>query len=81
MCYNTLVSKEHTNQPKGDKIMETLKIFINQCIRYAHHPYGEPKDFMQQAFGAVQFFMMEHPDQSNEAADLWEEVRPKFFED
>ena len=61
--------------------METLKIFINQCIRYAHHPYGEPKDFMQQAFGAVQFFMMEHPDQSNEAANLWEEVRPKFFED
>lgn len=63
--------------------METLKTYVGILMQYAHLPRMSMEDkgrYRQTAFGAVEFFIMEHPNQSEEAEAYWEEVKDEFYE-
>ena len=56
--------------------MEKLRQFVMMCLRDCAK---NPKElWINQAFGAVQFYIIENPDDYEEVAAMWSELKPHF---
>ena len=58
--------------------MEKLKSFVMSCLRDCTKATNNKEIWMHQAFGAVQFYIIENPDDYAEVAQMWEEMKPHF---
>ena len=59
--------------------MNTLIIYLDQCIKNAKNPNYPTRTAFDQAFGALMYHLLAHPNDSHKAEKLWEEVyRPQF---
>ena len=56
-------------------LIEHLDRCMN-CARDSHT--ADPKIFFNQAFGAVQYHCIEHPDDQEKVEKLWDEYRRNF---
>ena len=60
-------------------MLETVETFIKLSLRYAQTAtYGTPSQYFDQAFGAVQCFIMVHPEYEADAIALWDTYKPLF---
>ena len=58
--------------------MEKLKSFVMSCLHDCAN-YTERKEiWLYQAFGVVQFYILEHPEQYKEVDNMWSELKPRF---
>ena len=58
--------------------MEKLKGFVMSCLHDCAN-YTERKEiWIHQAFGAIQFYVLEHPEEYEEVADMWSRLKPRF---
>ena len=59
--------------------MEKLIQFIENRYNMAYF-WGNAEKMLDQAFGALEFYHTEHPDQFDECEKLWNDVwHPKFL--
>ena len=58
--------------------MEKLKNFVISCLRDCAKATNNKEIWMHQAFGAVQFYIIENPDDYAEVAQMWGEMKPQF---
>ena len=58
--------------------MEKLKNFVMSCLRNCAKATDNKRIWMDQAFGAVQFYVEEHPSSFDEVEKMWNEIKPYF---
>lgn len=58
--------------------MEKLREFVTSCLHECAKATNRKEIWMHQAFGAVQFYISEHPEEYEEAADMWPKLKPHF---
>ena len=58
--------------------MVKLREFVMSCLRDCANATNRKEIWMHQAFGAVQFYISEHPEEYEEVADMWPELKPHF---
>ena len=58
--------------------MEKLREFVMSCLRDCTKATSHKEIWMHQAFGAVQFYISEHPEEYDEVADMWSKLKPHF---
>lgn len=58
--------------------MEKLKNFVMSCLRNCARDMDYKEIWIHQAFGAVQFYIIENPDEYAEVVQMWEEMKPYF---
>ena len=58
--------------------MEKLRGFIMSCLHGCTNSTYNRESWMHQAFGAVQFYVFEHPEEYEEVAGMWSELKPHF---
>lgn len=59
--------------------MNTLIIYLDQCIKDAQRADYNTRTAFDHAFGAVMYHQLTHPNDSYPLAKLWEKVyRPQF---
>jgi hypothetical protein len=80
LCYNTGVSKEHTNQEKGKLTMENLINYINNNYALAVKYPRSATIYCDQSFGALQYHYTVNPQDFTACEAYWNEMRPKFYE-
>ena len=59
--------------------MEKLESFVVSCLRDCANATDRKEIWLHQAFGAVQFYILEHPEEYEKVALMWEKIKP-FFE-
>lgn len=60
-------------------MLETVETFVKLCLRYAQtSQYGTPRQYFDQAFGAIQCFIMVHPEHEVDAIAMWDTYKPLF---
>ena len=57
--------------------MEKLHHFVMSCLRLCAKSDNK-EIWMHQAFGAVQFYIIEHPEEYEEVAAMWNNVKTLF---
>lgn len=58
--------------------MEKLREFVMSCLRDCAKATNHKEIWMHQAFGAVRFYISEHPEEYEEVAGMWSELKPYF---
>lgn len=58
--------------------MEKLHQFVMNCLRLCAKSETNREIWIHQAFGAVQFYIAEHPEEYEEAAAMWNKTKPHF---
>ena len=58
--------------------MEELESVVMSCLRDGANATSRKEIWMQQAFGAVQFYISEHPEEDEEVAAMWSKLKPHF---
>ena len=58
--------------------METLKAYVMCCLRNCEKATDNRRIWMDQAFGAVQFYVVEHPTSFDEVEQMWSNFKPRF---
>ena len=58
--------------------MEILKAYVMRCLRNCTKTTTNRRIWMDQAFGAVQFYVEEHPSSFDEVEQMWNEIKPHF---
>ena len=58
--------------------MEKLENFVVSCLRDCANATDRKEIWFHQAFGAVQFYILEHPEEYEEVAKMWSELKPPF---
>ena len=58
--------------------MEKLKSFVMSCLHDCANAIDRKEIWMHQAFGAVQFYIFEHPEEYEKVAVMWSELKPHF---
>lgn len=60
--------------------MEKVKFFINKQYEQAKKDPLYIRELESQSFGALCFYLQENPNDYDEVAAYWEEMRSKFFD-
>ena len=56
--------------------MEKLQQFVMSCLRDCAK---NPKElWIHQAFGAIQYYILENPDDYEAVSQMWENIKPHF---
>ena len=55
-----------------------LQEFVMTCLRRCAKAEKNKEIWMHQAFGAVQFYIEEHPEEYEAVAKMWDTLRPHF---
>lgn len=58
--------------------MEKLHHFVMSCLRLCAKSDNNKEIWIHQAFGAVQFYINEHPEEYEEVAAMWNNIKPHF---
>ena len=58
--------------------MEKLQQFIMSCLRLCAQKQNNKEIWIHQAFGAVQFYIIEHPEEYEAVAAMWSSIKPQF---
>lgn len=58
--------------------MEKLKGFVISCLHDCANATDYKVRWIHQAFGAVQFYILEHPEEYEEVLNMWYELKPQF---
>ena len=58
--------------------MEKLCQFVTGCLRLCAKSETNREIWIHQAFGAVQFYIVEHPEECEEVAAMWNKFKPHF---
>lgn len=58
--------------------MEKLENFVMSCLRNCARDQDHKEIWFHQAFGAVQFYIIENPNEHIEVAQMWGKMKPYF---
>lgn len=58
--------------------MEKLHQFVMGCLRLCSKSETNKEIWIHQAFGAVQFYIVEHPEEYEKVAEMWDKIKPHF---
>lgn len=58
--------------------MENLQQFVMGCLRLCVKKEYNKEIWIHQAFGAIQFYIIEHPEEQEAVAKMWESIKPQF---
>jgi hypothetical protein len=58
--------------------MELLKAYVMRCLSNCAKTTTNRRIWMDQAFGAIQLYVEEHPSSFDEVEQMWNEIKPHF---
>ena len=58
--------------------MEELQRFVMGCLSLSAKKEHNKEIWIHQAFGAIQFYIIEHPDSYEAVSKFWNSVKPHF---
>ena len=58
--------------------MEKLQQFVMSCLRSCAKHELNREIWIHQAFGAIQYYIIENPDDYEEVSQMWENIKPHF---
>ena len=63
--------------------MNEIKAYAERCLNFSKR-YSRTRQeklaMFNQAFGAISFYVEQHPESEIEMSDFWNEINEKFFE-
>ena len=63
--------------------MKEIKAYAERCLYFSKKYSASRQDKLamyNQAFGAISFYVEQHPEHEIEMSEFWEEMNEKFFE-